>query len=94
MSLTLLLAGPGTEVITSFASFPRKDAFSKSAGGPHLAVTPRECPEIGGLAMRPLRPVRRFAGWGIVDGVGLAVGWNGDGWPVPQCRRNGDQPAR
>lgn len=37
-----------------------------------------DCPEIGRMTTRAGRPVGHLAGWGIADGVGFAVGWNGD----------------
>jgi hypothetical protein len=52
-----------------------------------------DCPEIRGIMTIGIGPVGYVAGWGFMDGMDTALGWDGDRWSVPEFRRDGDQPA-
>jgi hypothetical protein len=51
---------------------------------------PRDCRKVGGTSIRAVRPVGRYAGWGMMDGLGVAVGRNGlmATRGVPRCWRS------
>src|SRR5271166_143723 len=37
-----------------------------------------DCPDIGGIMIRSIRPVGYVAGWGFAHGMDATIGWNRD----------------
>ena len=88
--LIIALSNPFRGDFDHDRAFPARPRAHGSRG---RATLNRDCPEIRGIMTIGIGPFGYVAGWGFMDGMDTALGWDGDRWSVPEFRRDGDQPA-